>query len=40
MHSPCSKNKPLNLSDFKIKSIEEHSNLKFWLVLNLVTKEK
>ena len=36
MHSPCSKNKPLNLSDFKIKSIEEHNNLNFWLALNLV----
>ena len=36
MHSPCYKNKRLNLSDFKIKSIEEHNNIKFCLALNLV----
>ena len=36
MLSRCYKSEPVNPSDFKIYSIEELNNLKFWLVLYLV----
>ena len=40
MLSRCYKSEPVNPSDFKVYSIEELNNLKFWLVLYLVLQQR